>query len=99
MPTKKPRLTVTFDPDTYQAIKSFSAVQDRSMGAVINELLTETTPALRRVTSFLTRAKGMNGSLVESIAGDLESAAADMEALESNVDSIIDSISARSKSA
>jgi hypothetical protein len=75
MATKKPRLTVTLDPETYQAFKLFSEAQGRSMGSSINEVLTEVSPAVNRVTAFLLRAQSMNDSFIESLASDLEEAA------------------------
>jgi hypothetical protein len=79
MATKKPRITVTLDQNTYDAFKAFSAAQGRSMGSTINEVLTEVTPAVCRVTSVLLRAQMMNDGFIKSLADDLEAASYEVD--------------------
>lgn len=46
MPTVKPRLMITFEPQTYEAIRELARVQKMPMGRIVRELMTEATPTL-----------------------------------------------------
>jgi hypothetical protein len=92
MATKKPRLTVTLDPSTYEAFKHFSEAQGRSMGSTINEVLSEVTPAVNRVTSFLLRAQTMNDSCIRALADDLEAAAYEVDDIHHSHSASIDAL-------
>lgn len=53
MPTGKPRLTVTFEPETYEVIARLAKAQDRSAGAVVREIMEAAQEPLARVAAFL----------------------------------------------
>lgn len=74
MATKKPRLTITLDEDTYWVMKQFADLQGRSMSSVVNEILTEVSPSVARVGSYLARARELENGLMRGIADDLEAA-------------------------
>lgn len=84
MPTIKPRVQVTLEPYDHEVIERLAALQGRTRGAVISDLLHEVVPALARTVSLLEAAaeapeqvkKGLR-SVVESAHDDLVQAAGD----------------------
>ena len=84
MPTIKPRVQVTLEPYDHEVIERLAALQGRTRGAVISDLLHEVVPALARTVSLLEAAaeapqqvkKGLR-SVVESAHDDLVRAAGD----------------------
>lgn len=97
MATKKPRLTITLNDDTYSIIKAFADVQNRSMSSVINEVLTEVSPSIARVASMLFRAQSLNDSMMRSIADDLEEASFSLRSHfnDESIDEVIKRVSGR----
>ncbi len=57
MPTAKPRVQVTLEPETHEVIERFARLQNRTRGAVIAELLDEIAPAIGRTISLLEAAQ------------------------------------------
>jgi len=57
MPTVKPRVQVTLEPETHEVIERFARLQNRTRGAVIAELLNEIAPAIGRTISLLEAAQ------------------------------------------
>ena len=57
MPTIKPRVQVTLEPEVHEVIERFAALQGRTRGAVIAELLGEIAPALGRTVALLEAAQ------------------------------------------
>lgn len=57
MPTVKPRVQVTLEPETHEVIERFARLQSRTRGAVISELLNEIAPAIGRTISLLEAAQ------------------------------------------
>ena len=57
MPTVKPRVQVTLEPEVHEVIARFARLQNRTRGAVIAELLNEVTPALGRTIALLEAAQ------------------------------------------
>lgn len=57
MPTIKPRVQVTLEPEVHEVIERFAALQGRTRGAVIAELLGEITPAIGRTVALLEAAQ------------------------------------------
>lgn len=84
MPTIKPRVQVTLEPYDHEVIERLAALQGRTRGAVISDLLHEVVPALARTVALLEAAaeapqqvkKGLR-SVVESAHDDLVQAAGD----------------------
>lgn len=56
MPTLKPRVQVTLDPQTHAVFERLAALQNRTRGAVIAELLDSVAPALTRTIALLEAA-------------------------------------------
>jgi hypothetical protein len=57
MPTAKPRVQVTLEPEVHDVIERFARLQNRTRGAVIAELLNEIAPAIGRTISLLEAAQ------------------------------------------
>ena len=81
MPTLKPRVNVTLEPQTYQVIERLAALQGRSRGSVISDLLDSIAPVMGRTVSLLEAAasapqqvKDGLRTVVEDIHRDLVSA-------------------------
>lgn len=78
MPTIKPRVQVTLEPYDHEVIERLAALQGRTRGAVIADLLHEVVPALARTVALLEAAaeapeqvkKGLRG-VVDSVHDDL----------------------------
>lgn len=78
MPTNKPRVAVTLEPYDHEVIERLAALQGRTRGAVIADLLHEVIPALARTVALLEAAaaapdqvkKGLR-SVVEGVHDEL----------------------------
>lgn len=57
MPTIKPRVQVTLEPQTHEVIERLSRLQGRTRGAVIAELLDSVAPALIRTVALIEAAQ------------------------------------------
>lgn len=87
MPTLKPRVTITMEPFTHEAISRLASLQGRTRGAVIAELLDSIAPSLTRTVALLEAAMeapeqikaGLRG-VVESLQDELSSVAGDASA-------------------
>jgi hypothetical protein len=53
MPSKKPRLIVTFEVDHYATLRRLAKVQGCSMGSIVNDLVGEMSPVLNRLATLL----------------------------------------------
>ena len=84
MPTNKPRVQVTLEPETHAVIARFAQLQGRTRGSVIAELLDSVSPSLTRTVALLEAAfeapesvkKGLRG-VIEDLQGELVSASGD----------------------
>ena len=76
MPTTKPRINVTVSQEVYDVYRGLSDLQDRSMSAIVNEILTETLPHMARMLTALNMLKELPVETVQKIA-DLYSTAED----------------------
>ena len=99
MPTTKPRVQVTLEPETHAVIERFAQLQGRSRGGVISELLDSINPALIRTVALLEAAsaapdKVKSGlkSVVEGIHSELLSASGESS---KQLDMILDLIEQR----
>ena len=54
--TTKPRITVSFSPETYTLIQRLASVQRVSMSRVVSELVETVAPSLERVAAVLEAA-------------------------------------------
>lgn len=81
MPTLKPRVQVTLEPQTHEIIDRFARLQKRTRGSIISELLDSIAPPLARTVALLEAAQeapksvkqGLR-SVVEGLHGDLVAA-------------------------
>jgi len=78
MPTLKPRVNVTLEPQTYVVIERLAAIQGRSRGSVISDLLDSIAPVMAKTVSLLEAAalapqqvKDGLRSVVEGVHADL----------------------------
>lgn len=79
MPTKKPRLHVTLEPEHYAAIKRLAELQNRSMSALVADFLGEVTPVLDRIAETLEIASRVEASAVPDYVHTLDEAHARIE--------------------
>jgi hypothetical protein len=56
MPTNKPRVQVTLEPETHAVIERLAQLQGRTRGAIIAELLDSIAPTLTRTVALLEAA-------------------------------------------
>lgn len=84
MPTLKPRVQVTLEPETHAVIERLAYLQGCSRGAIIGELLEAVTPSLTQTVALLEAAasapqqvKDGLKSVVEGIHEDLQEFAGD----------------------
>lgn len=91
MPTTKPRITITFSHDTYEAIKEFSSLTGMSMSKVVSEMTDQTASSLRSTSALLLRAQNAPKEVMESILNDFEETASLLVELSSKADQRKDS--------
>lgn len=72
MPTNKPRVQVTLEPETHAVIERFAQLQGRTRGSVIAELLDAITPSLTRTISLLEAAIAAPESVKNGLRGVVE---------------------------
>lgn len=56
MPTTKPRVQVTLEPETHAVIERLAALQGRTRGSVIAEMLDAVVPTIERSVALLEAA-------------------------------------------
>lgn len=72
MPTKKPRVTLTLDPNVYQTITRLADLQGRTRSAVVGELLDGIHPPLMRTVALLEAAKEAPGQVRDGLRQTIE---------------------------
>lgn len=72
MPTKKPRIAVTLDPNIYETVKRLGELQGVSGGRVIAELLETIHPPLMRTVALLEAARDAPRQVTEGLRGTIE---------------------------
>lgn len=73
MPTIKPRVQVTLEPETHAVIERLAYLQKRSRGAVIADLLESVSPALTRTVALLEAAARAPEQVKEGLRGVIAS--------------------------
>jgi len=68
MPTIKPRIQVTLEPDTWEAIERFAAASGQSLSRVCSSILEVQTPALAKLATVMETSR----SLSDRAKADLE---------------------------
>ena len=80
MPTTKPRINLTVEPEVYEIYKQLSELQGRSMASIITELVTETLPHMRTMLSIMQVAKELPATTIQRISQEFD--LAEKQALE-----------------
>lgn len=78
MPTIKPRVQVTLEPETHAVIERFAQLQGRTRGSVIAELLDSVAPSLTRTVALLEAAFEAPKSVKNGLRGVVESLRAEL---------------------
>jgi len=81
MPTDKPRLTITLDPDTHNAIAALAAARDVSKGAVIREFLDPAAPIIWRIANLIRHANRVTGAAADEYVASLDRSQGLLEAI------------------
>jgi hypothetical protein len=75
VPTAKPRITITLDPQVHATIERLAQLQGRSRGSVVAELLESAHPPLMRTVALLEAAK----DAPDKVKADLRRVIEDLE--------------------
>nr|WP_019364377.1 hypothetical protein [Pseudomonas luteola] len=67
MPTLKPRVQVTLEPETHNVIERMAALQGCSRGALIADLVETVVPALARTVALLEAAREAPGQVRQGL--------------------------------
>lgn len=81
MATKKPRITVTLEPEHHEVLRRLTALQGGSMSGVISDLIGEIAPVLGRLCASLELAKQAQDGVKVNLRRVAEEAEQDMEPL------------------
>jgi hypothetical protein len=74
MPTSKPRIAITLEPEQYDVLKRLAAAQGGSMAGIVSDLLDEMLPVLGRVVDTLELARKAQGEVKESVRAAVDQA-------------------------
>ena len=74
MPTKNPRLSITFKPSFAARLRRLSDITGSSQGALAAELLEGCSPAIDRLIKLLEAAQGAKADVLQKLQSDLEQA-------------------------
>lgn len=80
MPTKNPRLSVTFSPAFAVRLKRLSELSGSSQSALISELLDGAAPVMDRLITLMEAAGQVRSELSGNLVSDMEAAQARVEA-------------------
>lgn len=78
MPTTKPRVQVTLEPETHAVIERLANLQGKTRGAVIAEMLDSIVPAITRTVTLLEAAAAAPETLKDNLRAVVEGAQADL---------------------
>jgi hypothetical protein len=80
MPTKNPRLSITFKPSFAARLRRLSELTGNSQGALAAEFLEGAVPAIDRLIKLIEAAKGAKADVLEKLQSDLAEAQGRVEA-------------------
>ena len=80
MPTKNPRLTITFKPSFAVRLRRLSELTGNSQGALAAEFLEGAVPAIDRLIRLIEAAQGAKADVVQKLQTDLAQAQGRVEA-------------------
>jgi hypothetical protein len=75
MATTKPRITITFEQDTYEAVKEFASLTGMPMSKVVSEMTDQSVASLVSTSALLRRAKDAPKAVLEAIGREFDEAA------------------------
>ena len=78
MPTKKPRINLTLQPERYELLRRLAVLQESSMASIIIEVMDSVYPVLERVVIVLEAAKNAKTSQKEGMRKAVETAEEEM---------------------
>lgn len=79
MPTKNPRLSITFEPSFLARLRRLSELTGNSQGAMAAELLLGCAPAIDRLIELLEAAKSAKTDVLDKLVSDMEAAQSRIE--------------------
>lgn len=68
MPTRKPRLQITLEPELYETLQRFAAYERRPMAKVITDLLVHIQPMLQSTVAALDQVQKAKGGPAAALA-------------------------------
>ena len=68
MPTRKPRLQITLEPELYETLQRFAAYERRPMAKVITDLLVHIQPMLQSTVAALDQVQKSKGGPAAALA-------------------------------
>jgi hypothetical protein len=74
MPTKNPRLSITFKPSFAARLRRLSELTGSSQGALAAEFLEGAVPAIDRLIRLIEAAQGAKADVLQKLQSDLEEA-------------------------
>ena len=78
MPTVKPRINITLQPERYDLLRRLSSLQGSSMASIVVEVMDSVYPVLERVVIVLEAAKNAQTSQKEGMRKAVEAAEVEM---------------------
>lgn len=81
MPTEKPRVTITFQPEDYQVLTRLAGLQGGSISRIVRDLVSAVSPALARVADVLEKAQGAEEEVLAGLRDSVERGQAGVESL------------------
>lgn len=81
MATKKPRITITLEPEQYSVLERLSALQRQSMSGIVTDLLAEVTPMLSKAADAMEAAMRSGAEVRARLRRTAEEAADDLQPL------------------
>lgn len=67
MPTDKPRITVTLEPETYALLRDYASATGQPMARFVSELLDQVRPSMARTLSLILAARAAPQELKDDL--------------------------------
>jgi hypothetical protein len=67
MPTIKPRITITLEPEAYAVLSQMAKLTKSSMSSILSDLASEAAPVFARVVALVTEAEALKGSVGDRV--------------------------------
>lgn len=93
MPTDKPRLTISFEPEVFDMLNTLSRLSKRPKSKIINELLLEAKEPIEKLVTALRFAQGgMTDEARKKLEEKIDKTQEDIFAMEKRASSFIEEI-------